>query len=435
MVNQVSMPPAPSVPQKPLEPIPPVGEETPTIGPKLGFFQKNLKRLLVVVGIVVIVGLLLVLWPRLSVVPEPSDAEVSLGNVSKESGAIWVLPYKSYTLKVEKDGFVPYEKEIKLGFGKSIKTFPKLNPVPLPRLLATAVKGELSLGPGGKSVNYLGADGQTIFRVLLETPIKEFQAPFPLNLNPYSEIQKLIFSSDQNIVVILGKNEVGVLDLRRRDVTSQTYVSLGGGISDLELGGDDKTIYYFYSDPKTGEKSLIKDNIQKTDPDRIFDQSKLPPSLLKEPKLELSPTGNHLLLLSERAFLIDLRARGGKVLSQENPKTALFSTQGSRLILFSAEGEPWVYKISGELEQKLPFKTSGSRFVFQDENRALAVTDNRLLGYNFETKEEISYTTGDIKPPEIEEIILDKEGKELFIKANNNLYQIALTQAVSGETK
>ena len=410
-------------------------------------------KIAIAVGIVI---LILIGWLSLGKVdigatPGPDKVYIN-GKVAK-IGAQKHMPGQ-LRVKIEKDGYLTYEKTYKLGFHGKLSASPTLKKLPVAELMTEGVAGSLTLANKGVGAQGISADRSYIVRATFKKapgasiqsdstsdtsgaePAKAFNIEH-LNLDPLKAIDNVQYPSDKRFALITGQGgEIGLLDFARRDVTSQDYSIFDSNIKFAAPSPDGKNIFYWLFQNDLQKNYLVRDTLQRTTPDRFFDQPLIDQLGVTKLKFRWSPDGQKVLGLGEKTILIDILGRKASILEDKATlENAWFSNDGLTVIGLTAEGVLTTINLTTRQLTPHDITTSAEKLTIGDNNLLYIVTKSGdFFSYNFDTKLKVVYLIdASVNAPDITTWLVDTNGALVYFVVDSKLYTATLVRGDYGE--
>jgi hypothetical protein len=398
-----------------------------------------LKKILIIAGIVLIVGVLVFVFffykGTIVFNPSPETARIDIDGVSLTGQAKIKLNPGSYHMTISSPDYVDYTKIINVGISQKINLSVALKKLPVPEKILDDNIQFLSKSLDG-NLFYLGNSGKTIYR-MTDIANKDLRKSLPITPDVFENIKYLAFSGNYDLAILKKDNNTILYDFMRYDLLHQELHDWGGNIGYIIWSPDGEQIAYYYQTSQ-GEKTLIRANKDNSAVERIYN---FKDTNITNPKLVWSPDGNKILVIKDDIYIFDVYTKtltqvtnGGGVADagfSPNSKSILYnyldSTQNMSLLMID---------IDGKNIRDLTVKTYLDKLAWIDEkNMILAIPDtvnsnlsDRIVKINTDTfsQEEYGYASksGKISPSNI---IYDKIDNYLFFLANNNLYSLDLS--------
>jgi hypothetical protein len=388
-------------------------------------------------GIVVII---LIGWLAMGTVTINAAPDADRVTISGKKGKIGAQKHMpgQLKIKIEKDGYLTYDKTVKLGFHGRTSVNPVLKKLPVASLMSESVTGPIIVTASGQGAQGISADRQRIVRSIYQknpstTVSDQSSNESPtfitenLNLNPLPAISSLQYPSDQRYALITAQSgEIGILDFSRREVTSQDYAAFGvAGVKSIALSPDGQEVFYWQLEPSLGKNFLIRDNIRHEKPDRYFDQPLIDQLGVTKLNFRWSPDAQKILGLGEKTILIDILARKASILTTGSDlASGWFSADSKTIIALTANGQLKTINIETRQATDHDITTSADKVVLGDNNTLFIHTnDNQFISYNFDTKEKVGYLIdASIASNSIAAIAVDSKNTLVYFVADNKLY-------------
>jgi len=281
----------PNQPKTSATPPPPPKSETPPPEPKKGFPRWLKIVILAVLALIIAGGIYLFFFYKstLDISISQSGSKVILDKETISSGLNKVKP-GNYTLKIEKEGFVPYSKSIEMKYFKKTAISVVLKEMPQ---ISNIYQGDANYLAYNKESNlYLFYDSKelAIYRIDAEKIGEENITPILTSPHSIKNVVDIVWNPDRLTAIFKIKNDNAVLadtpfykpeipvgeimtflyDFGRYDLLHQEAKYWGTGIGDINFTPKgDQVAYYF--EPGNGEKSLVVANKDNSAMNRIAD--------------------------------------------------------------------------------------------------------------------------------------------------------------------
>jgi len=402
-----------------------------------------------------IIILILIGWLSLGKVEinaTPGPDKVYINGKEAKIGAQKHMPGQ-LRVKIAKDGYLTYEKTYKLGFHGNLISAPTLKKLPVAELMTEGVAGGLTLANKGVGTQGISADRNYIVRATLkktpavgdqpsvigdrsdslttETQSSAFNVE-KLNLDPLTAIDNVQYPSDKRYALITGQaGEIGLLDFARRDVTSQDYSVFDSNIKSAAPSPDGINIFYWLFQNDLQKNFLVRDTLQRNQPDRFFDQPLIDQLGVTKLKFRWSPDGQKVLGLGEKTILIDILGRKASILEDKATlENAWFSNDGLTVIGLTAESVLTTINLTTRQLMTHDITTSADKLTIADNNLLYIVAKSgEFFSYNFDTKLKVVYLIdASIIPSDITSWLVDPTGALVYFVVDNKLYTATLVR-------
>ena len=406
----------------------------------------------IIVGaiILILIGVGALSFGTINISPEPDGNTVSINGNQTSSTSIKKLP-GTYTIKIEKDGYLTYEKGLYLGFHGALDVSPVLKELPVASVMSKDAKSPLTAVAKSGGVKFIDKANEYLMWSRQKKDEGASTQNEKLNLETLPGIISVQYPENQEFALIERKDEIGILDFARNNVTSQDYTTYGTNITSIALSADGEEVFYWQYDPKLKKNYLIRNNITNTASDRYFDQPLLDELELTDPILHWSLDNKYVLAIEKKVVLIDIVNRQAKIVQYSQDITdAWLTADDNTLVAITEQGKLVTIDMtsgssnetsdnnSDENTGTEAFKavehdisTTANRIVIKDNSTALILTsDNKLIEYNFDEKTQIEYLLDEsLSVKDIKEIVTDFEGSLLYFIIGEQVYIQELVSA------
>jgi hypothetical protein len=392
-------------------------------------------RKLIIVTLVVFAAALLVaaaffFRATLIVSTNLSTAALTVDNKTATSSGTFRLFPGTHHLSIEAEGFIPYEKDHRLGLGQRVEVSVELLAIPSPVQISEEGSKFLALSLDKTSVFFLSPTGQLLSRT------KDAVKPLTPD-GAFRDAASISFAPDQEVAIYKTPDgTTNLYDFKRYDLVAQEHFVYGQGIGAINwiLPKGEKLVYYFA--PGTGEKSLISANRTNGDPERILN---LTESNLDDVTVATSPDGKKAVLVSRPGTeftkydlsLFDFFTKTVAPVTNDGQKIdATFSPGGLRILFTRFREDPGkvlnhslsVMDDDGKSRQDFEIRATLSKIAFLDDNRLVVASPgnngDRLLRLNLEDGTETLYYVKSDKPYYFGSLQLSSDRKTLFALAS-----------------
>ena len=393
--------------------------------------KKDIKILIFFLAVVVLAGIfsyfIFYYNAFLNIAPQPADAKISINGYPYSSGRIKLIPGQ-YQIKIEKEGFVPLERKLKLKRGDNLSIIISLKQVPQATLLSDKKISQLAADTERKNFYYLS--DKIIFKATLTGDEKN-----PLQILPITSeiegLQSVLFSPNFQLAIFRKQNnESGIFDFKRYDLLHQEYTSMGKDIGDVIWQTDGEKIFYFYA-PADGERSLIRASKNNSDIERVYDFRE---TGWQNPILKISSDGTKILFLEKDIYLFDIYKRTLDKLSDSGQiLDAVFSPNMDKILYATASKDPLspyqaqisIMDIQGKNNKNLDLRTNLDKTVWLVDNlNIIADSKEGLFKVNTDSLAKIAFVyQNNFKA---ENLILSSDEKVLYFLSEGGFYSIVL---------
>ncbi len=380
----------------------------------------------------------------INIASDPKGDVISVNGAQTSSTSIKKLP-GTYTIKIEKEGYLTYEKELYLGFHGKLDINPNLKKLPVASVMSKDAKEPLTAVENSSGVKFVDSASEYLMWSRLKNDSDSSSVNEKLNLEALPGIISVQYPENQEFALIERTSEIGVLDFARKNVTSQDYTTYGTNITSIALSKDGEEVFYWQYDPELKKNYLIRNNITNTAADRYFDQPLLDQLELTDPLLRWSDDNKYVLAIEKKVVLIDIINRQAKIVQYGQDITDAWLTADNKtLVAITESGKLVTIDISSGLSsesitdnsdnndsQTSAFKatehdvsTTPNRVVIKNNTTALILTvENKLIEYNFDENTQIEYLLDEaLSAKDIKEIVADFEDSLVYFIIDSQIY-------------
>lgn len=327
-------------------------------------FPGWLKIIILIILAIIIAGGVYILFfykSSLEISVNETGAKIILDNKTASSGMNKIKPGK-YTLKIEKEGFVPYSKTVEVGYFKKtaisvvLKEMPKISTIYEREADYLAYNKEQDL-----YLFYIPQES-AFFRINAEKLEQEKNAPLLTTPHYIKNLVDVIWNPDRLTAILKIKNDNTILadtpfynptiaqgelmtylyDFGRYDLLHQETKFWGKGIGDITFTPKGDQIAYFF-EPGTGEKSLVVANKDNSALNRIADLRNF-----ISPTISWSPDLKNIVLVNKssayetnKIFVYSLIDKEMKSVTENgNNLDAIFDLSGDKIIYGTYSSDP-----------------------------------------------------------------------------------------------
>lgn len=362
------------------------------------------------------------------------NAKITIDNKSASAGINKIKPGK-YTLKIEKDGFVPYSKEVEVKYFKKVSLSIVLKEIPQ---IISIYNGEAIYLAYNKEYDlylfYVPSEA-AIFRLAADKVGENKEAPLLTTPHYLKNVVDIIWNPDRLTAVLKIKNEKAILadtpfsnpavaegeimtylyDFGRYDLLHQEAKFWAAGIGDLKFTPKGDQVAYFF-EPGTGEKSLVIANKDNSSINRILDLRSF-----EKPTLSWSPDLKNIVLVNKstdyptnKIYVFNLIEKTlSPVTDSGNNLAALFDPEGKIIVYSSYSSDPDFSNYSllsmmdkdGQNKKELKIRSRLAQTSFNSTGEFLALAENEKDKYlpvaiELSTLKKTEYTfSGEIIAP------------------------------------
>jgi len=449
-------------PQTPSPAAPPL----PKIAPE-PYKPKRLPWLYIISGAVLLTLVILgwISFGTVKIAPDPAADSVTINSKKTTSNSIKRLP-GTLNIKIEKKGYLTYEKKLHLGFNGTLNINPKLKKLPEAVDIGNQLNAPLTAVKDGGGIKAISLDRNYLtwsrFKGKSETSVETLN----LNLDPLAGIRSVQYPTDQRFALLSREEEVGVLDFAKRDITSQEYSTFGKNIRSIALSSDGEEVFYWQYDTDLKKNFMVRNNIAGDKADRYFDQPLIDQLDLTDPILKWSEDKKFVLAIENKVVLIDIINRQAKVITYgQDIKDAWTSPDNKTLVAISGQNKLVTIDLITQPDKELsesqtttatsstttatasqkseegdssPYtateheiSTTPSQIVIKDDTNVLLLdSDNQLIEYNFDSKTKIKYLLDEsLSKESIKALAADFSGSMVYFLIGEKIYSQPLVKA------
>lgn len=403
-------------------------------------------KLYIIIGLTITVIAVIIYFTILNkasvkIVVIPKNAQVLLNNKPEAVNNSGIAKFKKipgkYTLRVEANGYVPYQKIITLKGGSSFSS--EINLSAIPKLMSLRDNVTLTQKYEDNQITYLTNNRSTLStsNATLNSD-NQPEAIGQKDLTPavFANIDSIKFAPDNQLALVQRGNDLFLYDFNRYDILHQEMRQLGSNIGDAIWSPDQSRIAYTYS-PSSGERSLILSDVLNTNPQRVLALGDI-----ENPILYWAPGGDQILIVPQNSdvslnkiYLFNISTRELTALTDfGNVLDARFISDGQKIVYFTGSNDPEhpiksdvsIMDTNGNNKTDLKIKAYPENSFITNDNSMLLLTylsGEEKIAY-FDASELKFYQVFFEKPAnfKIQNLILSNDQKLLFVAGNNNLY-------------
>lgn len=437
----------PTMPQNPETTVPPPA-------PKAGFPSWLKIIILIILVLVVVSGAYLLFFYKSTFeisVSQP-DSKVTLDNKIISTGVNKIRP-GSYSLKIEKDGFVPYNQKIEINYFKKTSITVVLKEIPI---IISIYNGEANYLAYNKEYDiylFYVAKESAFFRVSANKVEEEKGVPLLTTPHYVKNVIDIIWNPDRMTAILKIKNENETLagtpfykpevaqgevmtflyDFGRYDLLHQEAHFWGTGFGDIKFTPKGDQVAYFY-EPGTGEKSLVIANKDNSAMNRITDLRNF-----ERPMISWSPDLKKIVLVNRstnyetnKIYVFDLIDKSLDAVTDFGRNIeAVFDSKGEKIVYSTYSSDPDFTNFSllsvmdkdGQNKKELKIRSYVPQTSFNSSGELLALAENEKDNYlvvsiNLSSLKKIEYAfSGKIISPVSLEYI-EAKNSIIFIDQN-----------------
>ncbi len=412
----------------------------------------------------------------------PADVEITVDGQTASGSETLKLKPGSYTVKIEKSGYVSYEKEVTITRLKTETVQLELKLIPSPEQIFSEkiqdfylVSGDtIVLGNGGKTLYKLGEQilqsvikgRQTEEENTIEDETSPLLTKTAITPDTLANVQDIIWHPSESLAIFKikqdksklaatpfansdvanGKIMTWLYDFKRYDLVSQESHFWGADIGDIVWSPDGENVYYYYA-PAGGEKTLISASKGNQSLERLLN---LKDESIENPRLAISPDGKYLTLVprskqyeTNYVYLLEILTKKlTKIVETGNNLGAKFAPDSEKILYATYsknEVEPIEYSIlsvidiEGKNKKKLDARAFLDRATFNSTSGSVIVavsagkdkTDN-FYKIDVETgeKNEYVYKSSSIIKPE--KVLFSADDDYAYFVITDYLYKMEL---------
>lgn len=419
----------------------------------------------IIVGAVVLL-LIILGWASFGAIyiaPDPAADAITINGKKIEPGSKKRLP-GTLNVKIEKKGYLTYQKKLRLNFHGTLDIKPTLKELPTARVVADKATAPLTAASSVGGVKAVSSDKQFLIWARPKKGNETSTEIVNLNYDPLSDIQSVQYPLDQRFALLQRTGEVGVLDFASPDATSQDYETFGTDIRSIALSDNGDEVFYWQYSPDIKKNFLVRQTITRDKTDRYFDQPLIDQLSLTNPILRWSRDNKFVLAVERKIILIDIINRQAKIIAYDKDISDAWMTQDNKkIVAITAEGRLiTIDTIPAEITKQdsgsqsesatsdvpAPYKaiehdisTNSDRFILKDNATALLMTSanssqennsgsgNKLIAYNFDEKTQIGYLLDEALPAaNIKSMAADFKGKKIYFLIDDKIYEQPLVE-------
>lgn len=339
----------------------------------------------------------------LEIQSNPEDVSVFVNGTSTSKKT--KLKPGTYTVKVAKDGYVAFFREIKITVGSNKKIAPFLKKLPETKQIAS-------------NVNYITRFNDNVYYISDNILYKKSGGiEQKITSNKFSNTSKIIFLPDEQNCLVQKGDQLFFYEFRRYDLINQVETQILSQIGDFALTPDGTKIAYTYY-PVGGEKLIQLSNNNGTESRIVFNLKNIN---FSNPSLLFTPDGSKLLIAEKDLYLLDLSNGQIKKIA-ENVTRISPSPENQMILAADKDNNLKIIKFDGELVYNLTTKTSIDKTSWiSKSNKLIFYLDNGFYLVDLTDSKMIPFQT--IKIEGVDRILSAENNKAYFMK-NNNLYEI-----------
>lgn len=394
--------------------------------------MSNKVWLYIILGIIILAGGIFgILYYNtgITVSSSPDNSVITANDLSLVSNQKTKLSSGNYLLQVNAPNYIPYKKNINVGFGSSKNYIINLRPLPEVQRAISNTARYAVLAPDKIGMYILSDSGKTMYEIL--DIFSENLATEKISPEFFSNVTNVIWSPDRTLAIVKQDQKTSLYDFKRYDLLHQEITPFEDGIKYTIWSPNSAEIIYYFA-PTGGETTLIRATKTNTDQKRIYNFKDNPVS---NPQLDWSPDGKYLSVASDgKLQILDLYNNnmstidvGKKVLEAKFTPT--------NQIIFTSDDSNYITDIEGLDTKSLGIKTNLNRLSWIDNQNFVFAQKSDDGLYHFYvydiidySKDEIFYNTKTMINPT--NLILTSDGKLLYFESDGYLYRLQVDMGV-----
>lgn len=387
------------------------------------------KTIFSVIGGIIVLGLIVFFvffWKAtISISVEPNTAQITIDEFAAQGNLTAKLNPGEYPLNVQLTNFIPLNETVLLGINEKKNLTINLKPLPQPTKLSDHNAQFMVLDHERQSLLFIDPTKKTAYRL----QISDFKNLKIDNITPtrIEAVKNFNWSPSRLLAFWEQKDRVMIYDFKRYDLVTQTTLTLPKGIQSPDWRPDGQKIAYYF-ESSTGERTLIRANLDNSNPERIFNFTN---TEIRNPLISWSPDGQKILVLTKKIHVLDVFSKQLTELKTKNAVAeAMWLPNSTQLIFRDTAGKLSLINLEGEITE-LTISTPLNRIVLLQDSSGMIFAQNQ--GNNL-IIEKLDFVSGQRTPYFFDRsqnlfpinLILNKAENILFFTSQGKIYSLEL---------
>lgn len=391
--------------------------------------KPNLKLILGIIG--GLAGLSLIVFfvfffrATLEVSATPVTASIKINDTVATGNLTQKLNPGSYNLTIEAPGFIELNQSLELGVGQTKSLSAQLRALPTVKTLTSDQAQFVVFDENRQSLLYLAPQKKQAYRLFLGSSEKPtIDAITPDNL---PNVNDFIWSPDRLLAFFKQGETTKQYDFKRYDLLTQEIRGWPAGVGSIDWRPDNQKVAYYFA-PDSGERTIIRDNLTNTAPERIFNFAD---TKINDPEIAWSPDAQSISVLTDQLLVLDVFTKElTPVQDKEVVKDARWLPNSNQLIYTNSASDLKLINLDGKTTD-LNFNANLNQLALLPDSSGMVVTRGRgnsleILKMNFEDGSLTPYkfeTTNNLTPINL---LLSEDQKTLFFTSSGRLSSLEL---------